>query len=251
MRKVRARVPGPVTLLLLAACAPAGPRVEPPHPVPIEVEVELGNAAHWFRNSAEYRAIALQTYRLAGERLRELAAGRAEGSWAVILDADETVLDNSEYQKRLAAADARFDIRTWNDWVHEEAATPVPGAADFIRTARQLGGRVALVTNRDEEVCEATRRNLADLAIDVDVVLCRPPSSSDKNPRFAAVANGTAAPGLPPLTILMWIGDSIQDFPALTQDLRDAAPAAYDAFGRTYIILPNPMYGSWERNPRR
>lgn len=239
-------------LLPLLACA--GPRtdVEPPSPVPVEAEIErLSDGTHWFRNSAEYRAIALQTYRFATERLRLLAAGRDRGSWAVILDADETILDNSEYQKRLAATGATFDNETWNAWVREEAAGAVPGAVEFIRTAHELGGRIAIVTNRDEAVCDPTRSNLRELDVAFDVVLCRPPSSGDKNPRFAAVANGTAAPGLPPLTVLLWVGDNIQDFPALTQEIRREGPAAFDAFGRSYIVLPNPMYGSWERNPRR
>ena len=241
----------PALLLPLAACAGTRAGVELPAPIPIEAEVELPGNTHWFRNSAEYRAVAHQTYRLAAERLRLLAAGRASGTWAVILDADETVLDNSEYQKRIAAANTSFDPQTWNAWVREEAATAIPGAAEFIAAARELGGRIAIVTNRDEEVCGPTRANLRQLGIDVDVVLCRPPSSGDKNPRFAAVANGTAAPGLPPLAVLLWVGDNIQDFPALTQDLRFRDAQAFDAFGRSYIILPNPMYGSWERNPRR
>jgi predicted secreted acid phosphatase len=55
---------------------------------------------------------------------------------------------------------------------------------------------------------------------------------------------------MPPLAVVMWVGDNIQDFPALTQAVLDHGPSALDAFGRTYIMLPNPMYGSWERRPR-
>lgn len=244
--------PGRVLALLvfLPACGTSRSDTVLPNPVPIPAEVDLPTAVHWFRNSAEYRASALQTFRLATERLRELSAGRPAGSWAVILGADETVLDNSVYRRRLAAANARFDMESWNAWVAEGAATAIPGAADFIRAAADMGGRVAIVTNRDERLCDTTLENLRVLGIEVDVLLCRP-SSGDKNPRFAAVANGSAAPGLPPLAVLMWVGDSIHDFPTLTQDVRDAGGAALDAFGRTYFILPNPMNGSWERNPRR
>jgi 5'-nucleotidase (lipoprotein e(P4) family) len=222
-----------------------------PDPIRLPVAAELPRDVHWFRDAAEYRAIALQTYRTAGETLRTLVQGRAAGSWAVILDVDETVLDNSEYQKRNALGGRSFAPATWNAWVREEAATPVPGAAEFIRLARQLGGRVALVSNRDEEICEPTRSNLRRLAITVDVVLCRRDGVSDKNPRFAAVANGTAAPGLPPATVLLWVGDNIQDFPGLTQEIRLQPESAFLAFGRNWFMLPNPMYGSWERNPAR
>ena len=240
-----------LALSLLAACASGRSDVELPAPIPIPAEVDFTNDVHWFRNSAEYKAIALQTYRMATDRLRELSAGRVAGSWAVILDADETVLDNSEYQKRLAARKQTFANDTWNAWVREGTAGVIPGAPEFTQAAHDMGGRVAIVTNRDEGVCDATRSNLRRAGITADVVLCRPPASGDKNPRFAAVANGSAAPGLPPLAVLMWVGDNVQDFPALTQAVLDHGPSALDAFGRTYIMLPNPMYGSWERNPRR
>ena len=86
------------------------------------------------------------------------------------------------------------------------------------------------------------------LEVPADAVLCRQ-DSSDKNARFRAVQEGSAAPGLPPLRIVMWVGDNIQDFPGGSQALRDAPAEAFSRFGRDWIILPNPMYGSWERNP--
>jgi acid phosphatase len=167
----------------------------------------------------------------------------------VILDADETVLDNSPYQVRITQRGERFNTETYNVWVREARAATLPGSAEFIQLARQLGGRVVIVTNRDEIVCPATRQNFSALGIVVDVVLCKPDGPSDKNPRFQAVARGTAAPGLPPLRVLMYVGDNIQDFPTMTQELRNAPAAALEPFGRTYFVLPNPMYGSWERNP--
>jgi acid phosphatase len=230
---------------LLAGCA-ATTALPPAAPA-----VELPNDVHWARTAAEHRGLFLQTYRVAAERARGLAAGRAAGTWAVILDADETVLDNSEYQRRLAERGERFAVSTWNQWVREAAADSLPGAAGFILTIRRLGGRVAIVTNRDEEVCAETRSNLEQLAMTVDVVLCQAPGESGKNGRFRAVREGTTGTTLPPLDVLMYVGDNIQDFPDQTQQLRNAAPSALDNFGRTWFLLPNPMYGSWERNPPR
>lgn len=250
MSALHARFTALLALSLATACGGARSTVEGPNPIPIPVTESLPADVHWVRNSAEYRALSIQIYRMAAERLRSAASGRPPGSWAVIMDADETVLDNSEYQMRLALTGASYASETWNAWVREEDARVVPGAADFIAMVRELGGRVAIVTNRDDEVCDPTRRNLLELDITVDVVLCRT-QTSDKNPRFAAVANGTAAPGLSPVSILMWVGDNIQDFPALTQDVRAQGPAAFEAFGRSFILLPNPMYGSWEENERR
>lgn len=209
------------------------------------------NDVHWVRSSAEHRAIFIQTYNTATERVRALAADRQRGTWAVILDADETVLDNSEYQRRLAGTGGSFDVETWNAWVREEAADTLPGAAGFARTVRELGGRVAIVTNRDDVVCDPTRRNLLNLGVIVDVVLCQAAGESGKDGRFRAVAEGTTGAELPPLDVVAFVGDNIQDFPATTQQIRDAAPSAFDRFGRDWFILPNPMYGSWERVPAR
>ncbi|HVG44795.1 MAG TPA: HAD family acid phosphatase [Longimicrobium sp.] len=265
-----------VLFALAAACAPAAPvaptplpappadtrearQPRAPNPVPLpENRRELAaapaltpasslGAVHWWRNSAEQRAVFVQTYRWAGERLRELAAREPRGSWAVIMDADETTLDNSAYQLRRGAQNLGYSAESWTAWAREKAAAATPGAAEFTRLVHELGGRVAIVTNRDEDVCPDTRENLRQVGIAFEVVLCRVQGQSDKNPRFAAVQAGTGT-GLPPLKVLMWVGDNIQDFPRLTQDVR-AQPAALDPFGRGYVILPNPMYGSWERNP--
>ena len=206
---------------------------------------------HWFRSSAEYRALARQTYRMAELRVREQAAGKARGSWAVILDADETVVDNSEYQRRLAARGEVYATATWNAWVREREAGAVPGAREFLAAVTSLGGRVVIVTNRDDEVCGDTRANMQALGLAFDLVLCRMGGVSDKNPRFAAVANGSAAPGVPAMEVLLWVGDNIQDFPTLSQAVREQGDGAYDPFGRSYIVLPNPMYGSWEANAPR
>jgi 5'-nucleotidase (lipoprotein e(P4) family) len=210
----------------------------------------LPNDLRWFRNSAEYRALTTQVYRQAAVRLPDLARGRARDSWAVILDADETVLDNSEYQRRRAVVDSAFSDATWVPWVRERAATAVPGAVDFTRLVRTMGGKVAIVTNRADSLCAETRENLTKVGVNADVVLCQPPGQSDKNPRFQRIQNGTGT-GLPALTVVAWFGDNIQDFPGLTQQvMRDDATKMND-FGSRFFVLPNPMYGSWDRLPDR
>lgn len=260
-------------LLAAAACtpapvstpAPAPPPAQeapvraptPPHPVPIppdaltRVPLPPGaamTAIHWWRDSAERQAIFIQTYRWAGERLREIAAREPRGSWAVIMDADETVLDNSMYQLRRNGQNLGYTPDSWNAWVNERAAPATPGAVEFTRLVHELGGRVAIVTNRDDEYCPQTRENLTRSSITYDVALCRMNGQSDKNPRFAAVQSGSGT-GFPAQKILMWVGDNIQDFPSLGQDVRTQGAQGFGAFGRNFVILPNPMYGSWERNP--
>jgi 5'-nucleotidase (lipoprotein e(P4) family) len=203
---------------------------------------------HWYRNAAEMRGIYLEVYHLAGEQLDRLAATNAPQTWAVILDADETVIDNSTFQ--FEQNSKVYSDSAWRSWVNRRSAPALPGAVEFTRLAHRLGGRVVIVTNRESSLCDATRENLKTDSIDADLVLCRT-TTGDKNPRFQSVAGGTASPSLPALKVLMWFGDNIQDFPNLNQQLRDGSDNGYDQFGRTFFLLPNPMYGSWEKVPYR
>ena len=164
--------------------------------------------------------------------------------------ADETLIDNSEYQRRLHLTGTSFDSLSWDAWVREQTATALPGAVEYVTAVRSLGGRVVVVTNREDVVCDPTRSNLQAVGLNVDLVLCRR-GLSDKNPRFESVRTGEAVSGLPPLEVLQWVGDNIQDFPDLTQRAREHGTAAFTLFGDRYFILPNPMYGSFERNVAR
>ena len=229
-----------------AACSPARATTATAAPAPAPVAAgSLPNDVKWVRTSAEYRALTRQAYALAGEKLPELSRGLPAQAWAVILDADETVLDNSEYQRRLAVGHAPFDPKGWSAWVNERAATAVAGAPEFATLVHSLGGRVVIVTNRSMAECDATRANLQSVGVSADLVLCQPPGEGNKNLRFERVQNGTASPGMPALTVVEWLGDNIQDFPKLTQAVRTDS-TTLGQFGKRYFILPNPMYGSWE-----
>jgi 5'-nucleotidase (lipoprotein e(P4) family) len=205
-------------------------------------------AIHWVATAAEYEGLSRQVYRTAGERVEELARGRAAGGWAVALDADETVISNLGYQRELTAAGAVHSPERWRAWVERREATPLPGAVEFLKRVRELGGRIALVSNRSLEECPATEANFEEKEIPFDVMLCRGPDTSEKEPRWQRVEAGQET-GLPPLEILVWVGDNIQDFPDLEQSIRDDGPEAFVEFGRRYFLIPNPLYGSWEANP--
>ena len=227
--------------LALAGCAPAF-SIAPPDAAPAALPLEI----RWVRTAAEHRATFLQTYRGATEHLRAMA-DTLGADWAVIMDADETILDNSLYQRRRARQGLGYTPESWNDWVREEAAPALPGAVAFAQAVEALGGRVVVVTNREDVVCEPTRDNLRELGVPFAAVLCQQNGVGDKEPRFEAVRLGEGT-GLPPLRVVMWVGDNIGDFPGLSQDVRGEGAAAFDRFGRSYWVLPNPMYGSWTRN---
>lgn len=218
---------GLIALLLLGGCQAM--------PTP-----EMSGAVHWYRGAAEKRAIYEQTYAWASHELQAMAKDLAPGTWGVILDVDETVLDNSEYQKEHPV----YSDPTWDAWTARKAAIALPGAVRFTtQVRRELGGLVVLVTNRDQKACADTGINLQRAGIGYDRILCRT-TTSDKNPRFSAVQTGAA--DTPAVNVLMWIGDNIQDFPSLNQQNPDLS-----AFGVRYFALPNPMYGSWTGNPKQ
>ncbi len=226
-----------LAVLLFSGCISVAPvtTTAPPAAATPATPLEI----QWTRTSAEHDALFEQTYRMASARLQRMA-DTLSGDWGVILDADETVLDNSLYQRERAAIGEGFSSETWAVWVERREATALPGAVAFTDLVRSLGGRVVIVTNRSEAGCPATRANLASAGVVAAAVLCQT-GPGDKNPRFAAVAAGTE--GMPPLRVAMWVGDNIQDFPNLSQ-----TSAAGDFGGRLWV-LPNPMYGSWTRNP--
>jgi 5'-nucleotidase (lipoprotein e(P4) family) len=201
----------------------------------------------WVRDSAEYRALSAQAYALAGRRIDELAAGRQPGTWAVSLDVDETVLSNLDHEIELEAGNGVFDEGGWARWVAKRSAPVLAGAVPFLERVHRLGGKIALVSNRDVPMQADTEANLRAEGVPFDLLLLRPsPDKGAKQPRWDAVAQGTAAPGVPPLEIVMWVGDNIRDFPGGDQSLRDAPAEALAPFGNRFIVIPNPMYGSWK-----
>lgn len=250
MLSSRPLAPSLVLLCFAAGCATAvAPKSPAPAPAAALAAAKLPNDIHWARNSAEHRAAFLQIYALATRRLEEIAPGLTAGTWAVSLDGDETVIDNSQYQKELAASGQSYSKASWTVWVEKRAAPALPGAVAFLSRVQELGGKVAIVTNRDQDECAATQDDFRSQNIPFDVMLCKPADTSEKEPRFQAIENGTAAPPLPPLKIVLYLGDNIRDFPDLDQNVLAGGDAGFADFGARFFILPNPMYGSWEKNP--
>ena len=215
------------------------------------------------QTALEYEATALQAYRLAQ---MQLDAALADRSWtaaieqkgdasqlptAVIVDVDETVLDNSYYQARMIRDATTYSSSTWDPWVMEQKATAIPGAREFTRYAASKGVTVFYVTNRTANLEAATRANLEaeqfPVSKEIDVVLTRGErpewNASAKGPRRAHIAQSHR--------ILLLIGDDLGDFvvdPSGTPEKRRASSELYNGWwGRRWIMLPNPTYGSWER----
>jgi len=266
----RGSIVGVLLLCGLAGCA-APSRMSPSASAPPVVGRETVNATLWMRRAAEYRIAAEQVYGLATERLTTTIAAPgtavveqrgadpamlARLPTAIIVDLDETVLDNSFYQARRALAGGEFDESSWDAWVSEGAAPAVPGAVEFLRAASRAGHKVFYVTNRScprgtapGAGCpsrEATLRNLVALGLPdagaPDALLQRGDrpewSGSSKVSRRAWLAER--------YRIVALAGDDLHDFvdrAEYAQRREELAPL----FGTRWFLLPNAMYGSWER----
>lgn len=216
----------------------------------------------WLQSAVEAEGLARQAYTVA-ERMLEAAL--AEARWtaaleqvgdashlppAVILDVDETVLDNSYFEARALQRGEGFEAARWKEWVARAEAPALPGAVEFCRAAARRGVAVIFVTNREADEEEATRENLRragfPLETVADAVLTkgeRPEWSADKGSRRAFVAASHR--------ILLLIGDDLGDFVSGARaglpQRQELAQAHRERWGRSWIVLPNPVYGSWER----
>jgi 5'-nucleotidase (lipoprotein e(P4) family) len=207
----------------------------------------VSKAVRWVRDSAEHRALCFQVFRAATAHVEDAAAMRESGTWAVVTDADETLIDNALYQVERERQGLGFTRESWHEWTERKEAVPLPGAKPFLARVRALGGRIAVVTNRRESECADTEAVFRTHGLLYDVILCRPDDGpSDKGARLEAVAAGTTPAGLPPLDIVAVLGDNIHDFPGQSQALRAKSDEAFADFGARFFVLPNPMYGSWE-----
>ena len=250
----------------LAACATSPS--DAGHHDPTE---DLG--LRWVKQAAEYRAITRQVY---GTARRDLPKFIADRSWsalpwqtdaaelppAVILDVDETVVTNVDFQLAFERPFANWKLE---QWASETTATPVQGVVEFVAEARRLGVTVFFVTNRpcepkvgSPEPCpqrQTTIEGIAEVGIATDadhVFLSQERGwTREKITRRQFISETHR--------VIALIGDDFGDFvPCVRKKIRapctEAATSAsrsdaldtYDRYwGNGWYILPNPMHGSW------
>lgn len=265
-------------LAIVSVCALAATSWSAPAPAPASVLAEVTgreqlHAVLWMQTAAEYRALARQVWQLARERLHTAeqpgtaaleqadmpALQLASLPTAVIVDLDETVLDNSYFQARLVRDHQAYTDAAWDAWVAEANAQLIPGAREFLQEAARLGHRIFYVTNREcqhhpvlttGEPClakAATQKNLVALGLpgadDPENLLLRRErpewETSDKSVRRAWLAQH--------YRIIAMAGDDLRDF--VDRPLFEARREQLtQMFGTRWFILPNAMYGSWERS---
>lgn len=223
-------------------------------------------ATLWFQRGAEAEANIITQYKLAALMLEralqdpEWTAAPAEqvGDYqnkppAVILDVDETVLDNSPFAGWLIENDAYYDNdrqADWDRWILSAQCRALPGAIEFIRATEARNVKVFYVTNRPADQQEATRKNLQAVGLNVtdeDIFLKGEQQDwgSDKGSRRKAIADN--------YRVLLLLGDNLGDFVDGYKSDYDERAKFLDRqqyghlWGEKWIVFPNPIYGSWEQ----
>ncbi|MBN9511930.1 MAG: 5-nucleotide phosphatase [Alphaproteobacteria bacterium] len=222
-------------------------------------------AALWTQRSVEYKANALTVFALARIRLDEALADKGwtaapaeqTGNYqalppAVILDIDETLLDNSKYQVWLMKSDQTFSTKTWNEFCAAQISTAVPGALEFVKYADSKGVKIFYITNRAAETEKDTRENMQKLGFplggNVDTFLMqneKPGWGSAKSTRRAEVTKD--------YRVLLNIGDNFGDFDDRYRSSEADRLKAYEAdmayWGKQWLMIANPTYGSFDTAP--
>jgi 5'-nucleotidase (lipoprotein e(P4) family) len=237
------------------------------------VGLEQLNAISWMQTAKEYPAITRAAYRRAIDQLPTLAAsctsaadeqpvsrGLCAQGKAIVMDIDETVLDNSAYFATLAVqqqTDAEGHI--WEAWALAREAPAVPGAVEFIQAARSAGFHVVFVSNRECDIHQGydqdgRAKRCPQLAATVDnltSVLKAPVDPTDVYLRYAVYGrmddekSERRAQVAAKWRIAMLVGDDLRDF--VRSDRYD--PEQHDAhWSHDWIVLPNVIYGGWERS---
>ena len=202
----------------------------------------------WMRTSAEYRALAYQGYNVAMNAVKMAVTdpSHQRKPLAIVLDADETVVDNTKLMgESIVNGNGRFDAPWWRQAVHQGKSQAMPGAVEFLNEVHKQGVEIFYVSNRYAPVnLDVTIQNFKELgfpSVDKDHVLLFE-KDSDKQPRFDMIAKK--------YYVIVYMGDNAGDFPIGTKGKtlaeRNAIIDAHkEDFGTTFVVFPNPAYGSW------
>lgn len=202
----------------------------------------------WFQHSPEMEALYYQGYNIASERLRSVVSSeKGDKPLAVIVDIDETVLDNSPFQAEEILSDRGFSAEFWKEWTALARAEALPGALEFSRLCKELGVTLFYLSNRHQTELQHTMQNLDSLGfafVKPENFLLKTTTSNKEARRKRIEAD---------YRVVLLIGDNLGDFAEIFEDRsiewgKNHVEQFREQFGRRFIILPNPMYGKWTRN---
>lgn len=203
-------------------------------------------STNWFQTSGEAKALFIQGYNIATEKLKEHLKKASSKPYSIILDLDETVLDNSSYSAENIKNGKNWSKESWDEWVNMADAEVLPGAKEFLNFANKNKVQIYYISDRYAEHLDATIKNLEKLGLPVQsrehVLLKQKDDKSGKINRREYVKNHT--------NLILLFGDNLSDFEEFsTKSIEDRNNKVEDLakeFGDRFIIFPNPMYGAFE-----
>lgn len=200
----------------------------------------------WVQYSAEAEALYLQGYNIAKEIVRNYHSSDQQLPPAVVLDIDETILDNSPFNVNMLREGFAFSEEKWAEWCERREARPLPGALEFLKLADSLGIEVFYISNRAVSLLAATIDNMAayDFPNADTAHLLLKSHTSSKDERRAAIRSDHE--------IILLMGDNLGDFDGVFDNRsvsfgKPEVHAHSNDFGTRFIVFPNPVYGTWER----
>jgi len=205
-------------------------------------------AVLWQQTSGEYRALCYQAYFLARISFDQWKSNSADKKMlppAVIVDVDETVLDNSPQDAKKILKGVDYNQAMWDEWSNLARAEAVPGAVEFLKYVSQQGGEVFYITNRGPKEWSNTIANLQKQGCpmaDSSHVMPKIDDSNKEKRRQKVAADHT---------VVLLIGDNLNDhaevfYKKSAKERCDTVDQLRKNFGTKFIVLPNPMYGDWE-----
>ncbi|NVO19934.1 MAG: 5'-nucleotidase, lipoprotein e(P4) family [Bacteroidetes bacterium] len=212
----------------------------------------LLSAVSWYQNSGEMEALYYQGFNIAHERVAKALLTHKSGKpLAVVVDIDETMLDNSPYETSLIQQGE--DKNGWKKWTEKAAAKPLPGALEFASYAQSKKVDVFYITNRDNTERKSTLANLVSAGFPYateDHLLTRGDTAFSMGNTSSKEGRRTKVSQTHEIVVLL--GDNLNDFSNVFENRHEnngkaAVQQNMEAFGKKFIILPNPMYGAWEK----
>lgn len=203
-------------------------------------------AVNWMQQSGEYQALCWQAFNAAKTSFLNSQVDKGMHK-AVIVDLDETMLDNSAYAAWQVKNSRGYSERDWSEWVDSRRATAISGAVEFSHFVNDNGGKIFYVSNRSQQNYASTVANLKALGfagVSGQTVLLKGSDGSNKITRFNQIQDSGYMP-------VVYIGDNLNDFSGETWGKNNQQRKAFvqqnrQRFGTQFIILPNPDYGDWE-----
>lgn len=203
-------------------------------------------STNWFQTSGEAKALFLQAYNIATEKLKVELKKPTNKPYSIVLDLDETVLDNSEYSAENIKNGKNWSKESWDKWVDMADAKVLPGAKEFLEFADKNKVHIYYISDRYDYQLDATIKNLEKLGLPVQnrnhILLKEKSDKSGKVNRREQVRNHT--------NLIMLFGDNLSDFDDFSTksvgDRNKKVEELAKEFGNKFIVFPNPMYGAFE-----